>query len=53
VKSIIDATYVEKHLQELCEKNQHKDLIIKKHKHHFSIWSKDLNLLVGEIDEER
>jgi hypothetical protein len=45
--------YVEKHLQELREKNQDKPLIIKQHKLHFTTWLKDLNLLVGEIEEER
>jgi hypothetical protein len=45
--------YVEKHLQELPEKNQDEPLIIKQYKLHFTTWLKDLNLLVGEIEEER
>jgi hypothetical protein len=45
--------YVEKHLQELREKNQNDDLIMKQHKLHFTTWLKDLNLPVGEIDEEK
>jgi hypothetical protein len=45
-------SYVEKHLQELREKNQDKDLIMKQHKLHFTTWLKDLNLPVGEIEEE-
>jgi hypothetical protein len=44
--------YVEKHLQELCEKNQDEDLIMKQNKLHFTSWLKDLNLPVGEINEE-
>jgi flagellar biosynthesis/type III secretory pathway chaperone len=45
--------YVEKHLQELREKNQNNDLIMKQHQLHFTTWLKDLNLPVGEIDEEK
>jgi hypothetical protein len=45
--------YVEKHLQELHEKNQDKDLIMKQHKLHFTTWLKDINLLVGEIEDEK
>jgi hypothetical protein len=45
--------YVEKHLQELREKNQDEDLIMKQHKFHFTTWLKDLNLLDGEIEEEK
>jgi hypothetical protein len=44
--------YVEKHLQELHEKNQDKVLITKQHKIHFTTWLKDLNLPVGETEEE-
>jgi hypothetical protein len=40
-------------LQDLCEKNQDGDLIMKQHKLHFTIWLKDLNLLVGEIEKEK
>jgi hypothetical protein len=43
--------YVKKHLQELCEKNQDEDLIMKQHKLHFRTWLKDLNLPVGETEE--
>jgi hypothetical protein len=45
--------YVEKHLQELHEKNQDKDLIMKQHKLYFTTWFKDLNLPVGKTEEER
>jgi hypothetical protein len=38
---------IEKHLQELHEKNQDDDLIMKQHKLHFTAWLKDLNLPVG------
>jgi hypothetical protein len=44
--------YVKKHLQELHEKNQDEDLIMKQHKLHFTMWLKDLNLPVGKIEEE-
>jgi hypothetical protein len=45
--------YVEKHLQELCEKKQDEVLIIKQHKLHFTTWLNDLNLHVGETEEEK
>jgi hypothetical protein len=45
--------YVEKHLQELLEKNQDEDLIMKQHKLHFTTWLNDLNLPVGETEEEK
>jgi hypothetical protein len=45
--------YIEKYLQELCEKNQDADLIMKQHKLHFTTWLKDLNLPIGEIEEEK
>jgi hypothetical protein len=45
--------YVEKHLQELRKKNQDEDLIMKQHKLHFTTWLKDLNLPIGEIEEEK
>jgi hypothetical protein len=45
--------YVEKHLQELLEKNQDEDLIMKQHKLHFTTWLKSLNLPVGETEEEK
>jgi hypothetical protein len=44
--------YVENHLQELREKNQDEDLIMKQHKIHFITWLKDLNLPIGETEEE-
>jgi hypothetical protein len=44
--------YVEKHLQELREKNQDKDLIMKQRKFHFTTWLKDLNLAIDETKEE-
>jgi hypothetical protein len=45
--------YVEKHLQELHEKNQGEVLIMKQHKIHFITWLKDLNPPVGETEEEK
>jgi hypothetical protein len=45
--------YVEKHLQELREKNQDEVLIIKQHKLHFTTWLNDLNFPVGETEEEK
>jgi hypothetical protein len=39
--------YIKKHLQELREKNQDENLIMKQHKLHFTTWLKDLNLHVG------
>jgi hypothetical protein len=38
--------YVEKHLQD-------EDLIMKQHKIYFTTWLKDLNLPVGETEEEK
>jgi hypothetical protein len=52
-QSAVMRPYVEKHLQELREKNQHEDLIMKQHKLHFTTWLKDPNLPVGEIEEEK
>jgi hypothetical protein len=40
-------------LQELCEKNEDRDLIMKKHKLHFTSCLKNLNLPVGETKEEK
>jgi hypothetical protein len=45
--------YVEKHLQELHEKNQDVDLIMKQHKIYFTTWLKDLNLPIGKTKEEK
>jgi hypothetical protein len=45
--------YIEKHLQELCEKNQDEVLIIEQHKLHATAWLNDLNLPIGEIEEEK
>jgi hypothetical protein len=45
--------YVEKHLQELRKKNQDEDLIMKQHKLRFTTWLKELNLPVGETEEEK
>jgi hypothetical protein len=45
--------YVKKHLQELHDKNQDEDLIMKQHKLHFTIWLKDLNLPIGKTEEEK
>jgi hypothetical protein len=46
-------SYVEKHLHELREKIQDEALIMKQHKLHFTTWLKNLNLLVGEMSEEK
>jgi hypothetical protein len=45
--------YVEKHLQELCERIQDETLIMKQHKLHFTAWLKDLNITVCETLEEK
>jgi hypothetical protein len=45
--------YVEKHLQELHKKIQDRTLIMKQHKLHFTTWLKDLNLPIGEREEEK
>jgi hypothetical protein len=45
--------YVEKHLQELHEKNQDEDLIMKEHKLYFTAWLKDLNFPISETKEEK
>jgi hypothetical protein len=45
--------YIKKHLQELHEKNQDNDLIMKQHKLHFITWLNDINLPIGEIEEKR
>jgi hypothetical protein len=45
--------YVEKHWQGHREKNQDEDLIMKQHKLYFTTWLKDLNLPVGETEEEK
>jgi hypothetical protein len=45
--------YVEKYLQELREKNQDKDSIMKQHKLYFTTWLKDINLPVGKTEEEK
>jgi hypothetical protein len=45
--------YVKKHLQKLHEKNKDEVLILKQHKLLFTTWLKDLNLPVGEIEEEK
>jgi hypothetical protein len=50
---VVMKPYVEKHLQELRVKNQEEDLIMKQYKLHFTTWLKDLNLPVGEIEEEK
>jgi hypothetical protein len=50
---VVVRPYVEKHLQELCEKNQDEDLIMKQHKLHFTTWLKDLNLPVSKTEEEK
>jgi hypothetical protein len=50
---VVMRPYIEKHLQELCGKNQDEDLVMKQHKLHFTTWLKNLNLPVGEIEEEK
>jgi hypothetical protein len=50
---VVMRPYVENHLQELREKNQDEDLIMKQHKLHFTTWMKDVNLHVDEIEEEK
>jgi hypothetical protein len=45
--------YIEKHLQELHERIQDEDLIMKQHKLHFTTWLNDLNIPVGETPEEK
>jgi hypothetical protein len=45
--------YVEKHLQDLRERIQDEALIMKQHNLHFTAWLNDLNILVGEIPEEK
>jgi hypothetical protein len=50
---VVMRPYVKKHLQELREKNQDEDLIMKQHKLHFTTWLKDLNLLVDKTEEEK
>jgi hypothetical protein len=50
---VVMRPYVETHLHELHEKHQDEDLIMKQHKLHFTTWLKDINLHVGEIEEEK
>jgi hypothetical protein len=45
--------YIEKHLQELCERIQDETLTMKQHKLHFTAWLKDLNIPIGETPEEK
>jgi hypothetical protein len=45
--------YVEKNLQELCERIQDEALIMKQHKLHFIAWLKDLNLPIGETTRRK
>jgi hypothetical protein len=45
--------YVEKHLQELCEKNQDEDLIMKQYKLNFTTCLKGLNLPIAKTEEEK
>jgi hypothetical protein len=45
---VVMRPYVEKHLQELCERIQDEE-----HKLHFTAWLKDLNIHVGETPEEK
>jgi hypothetical protein len=44
---VVMRPYDEKDLQELHEKNEDEDLIMKQHKLHFTIQLNDLNLPVG------
>jgi hypothetical protein len=43
----------EKHFQELDEKNQDENLIMKQDKLHFTTWLKDLNFPICETEEEK
>jgi hypothetical protein len=45
--------YVENHLQEVRERIKDETLIMKQHKLHFTTWSKDLNIHIGEALEEK
>jgi hypothetical protein len=45
--------YVEKHLQELCERIKDETLIVKQHKLYFTAWLKDLNILLGDTPKEK
>jgi hypothetical protein len=45
--------YIEKHLQELCERIQDKTLIMKQYKLHFTPRLKDLNIPIGETPKEK
>jgi hypothetical protein len=45
--------YVEKHLQELRERIQNENLIMKQHKLHFTAWLKDLIIPIGETPKEK
>jgi hypothetical protein len=45
--------YIEKHLQELHKRIQDETLIMKQHKLHFTAWLKDLNIPIGETQEEK
>jgi hypothetical protein len=45
--------YIEMHLQELHERIQDENLIMKQHKLHFTAWLKGLNIHIGETPEEK
>jgi hypothetical protein len=50
---VVMRPYVEKNLKKLHEKNQDEALIMKQHKLHFTTWLKELNLPIGETEEEK
>jgi hypothetical protein len=50
---VVMRPYVEKHLQELHEKNQDEVLIMKQHKLHFTTWLNDINIPVGKTEGEK
>jgi hypothetical protein len=45
--------YIEKLWQELRERIQDETLIMKQHMLHFTVWSKDLNIPIGETPEQK
>jgi hypothetical protein len=50
---VVIRPYVEKYFQQLHERIQDEDLIMKQHKLYFTTWLKDLNISVGETAKEK
>jgi hypothetical protein len=50
VKSMLLTKECEKHLQELHEKNQDEDLIMKQHKLYFTTWFQDLTTIMLDMN---